>query len=109
MSKEKHKFIENSEVTFQLKKDFLKNDIVKVVFSDGSETTMTPKRFNEIFEVAVIEKELMDVVEGKYPTDLRKQFELVRKYTAGPVFDAFCKLKGISGDYKKTLEIIFSQ
>jgi len=45
-------------------------------------------------------KEVIAIAENKHPINLTKQFNLFRKYIAGPTFDAFCQLRNISGEYK---------
>jgi hypothetical protein len=46
---------------------------------------------------------LLDKAEQLHPTNLIKQYRVVRTYTTGAAFDDFCECKGIKGDFKRKI------
>lgn len=46
-----HRSVANCTVKFAKVKDLLGSEMIRVVFSNGEKTTMTTKRFNELFSV----------------------------------------------------------
>ena len=51
MKKAKHKFIENTIVEFKKQKDDFGDSCIFIKFESGETSTMSEKRFNELFEI----------------------------------------------------------
>lgn len=46
-----HKYFEDTVVKFKEVRDFLDNKQIKITFDNGETSTMSPKRFNELFKI----------------------------------------------------------